>query len=126
MPQAAAVVLADNVPTNHTFNPIVTGGKAVFETSEMHIGAAEKQMIWTLDRASARRPTDRVSARLNVPFEQVVEGTYSVRSIARHIGETVVPSDCTSTERTMLAYLVGAMWTNAILRGYTSSRDPVY
>lgn len=127
MPAAANIVLADHVPANHTFKPISQSGNAfLHETSEMTIGGAERTLILELSRQSSTRATDRVTVRLNVPFEQTVDGVTSVRSTARFIGEVVMPSDMTATERSLFAALVKNALAHATVQGYMTNREPVY
>lgn len=127
MPSASTITVADQVPTNHVFNPITTApGSALLETREATTTAGEKQLILQLDRASAKRATDRVTIRLNLPFEQTVDGVTSVRSIARLDCVVIVPSDTTSTERALVAALVKNTLANAVVQGYITTRDPLY
>lgn len=126
MGQAAPIVLADNVPTNHTFNPVTTGPTSMLETSEMAIAAAEKQLIAGLSRATSTRPTDRVTQRLNIPFMQTVDGVNSVRSTARVDVTVVVPVDCTAAERLVIAHLYKNMAANAVMMAYITTRDQMY
>lgn len=122
----AAITLADNVPTNHVFNPIVSGPKALLETSEMAIPAAEKQLILQMSRASVTRLTDRVVNRLNIPFQQLSDGVYSVRSTARVDVSIVVPADCSSAERLIIAYLYKNMAANSVVQAYITTRDSMW
>jgi hypothetical protein len=126
MAAAAAIVLADHVPTNHTFNPIETGKTSLFETREMAIPAAEKQLILQLSRASSARHTDRITERLNIPFMQTVDGVNSVRSTARVETTIVIPDDCSSDERALVQRLYENMAVNPVVRLYVTTREQVW
>lgn len=126
MPAAASITLADNVPANHVFNPISIGKTGLFETTEMSIGAAERQLILELSRASSSRVTDHVIVRLNFPFTQTVEGTVSVRDTARFEAKFVLPSSMSSTERLLVATVVANAFDNAVIKGYVTNREPVW
>lgn len=126
MPSASTITIADQVPTNHVFNPITTGATSFLETTTKATGATQESLVLQMDRSSTKRATDRVTVRLNVPFEQTVDGAVTVRSTARFIGEFVVPADCSSTERLMLATMVQNVLANSVVKGYVSSRDQLY
>lgn len=124
MAAAANIVLADHVPANHTFLPIdIKASLSLYETSEASIGAAEKQLLLGIDRASSKRATDRVAVRLNVPFEQTVEGTVSVRDTARFIGEWILPASMTPTERSLFQKLAQNAVAHAVAALLITNRE---
>lgn len=127
MPAPANITLADHVPTNHVFKPIAhSGDNMIHETVEMTIGAAERQLILGLSRANGSRATDHVVVRLNCPFEQTIDGTVSVRDVARFEAKFILPSSMTTTERTMFQKLVANAFDNSVIIGYVTNREPVY
>jgi len=127
MPAFANIVLADSTPANHTFAPVrVEGGVAYHEDRDSTTSAGYKTLSLEMSRATATRPTNRVKVRLNVPYEQTVDGAVVIRSTARHISENIIPDDMSSTERAHFAALIASAHANAVIKGYSSTLDPEY
>lgn len=127
MPAAANIVIADATPANHTFAPMtVNGGAAVFEDRDSNTSAGFKQLLLSMSRATASRPTNRVNIRLNVPYEQLVDGAYTIRSIARLSADVVLPDDMSATERDHFAALCKNAFAHATIVGYVGDLDVVY
>lgn len=127
MPAAANIVLADATPANHTFAPVsVSDGVAVHEDRDSTTSAGWKTLYLKLKRAVSGRATNRVEVRLNVPYEQTIEGVVSIRSTARHVGETILPDDMTASERNHFATLLANAYANAVIKGYAKDLDPEF
>lgn len=127
MPAATTIVLADATPANHTFSPLSTdGGVALLEDRDSTTSAGFKTLLLTLKKANGARSTNRVNIRLNVPYEQTIDGAVSIRSVARLSADVVIPDDMTGTERDHFAALVKNAFANAIVTGYIADLDPLY
>lgn len=123
---AANIVIADNVPTNHTFTPLsVTLGMTQYIAREGNTAMGNPTLSAGLSLATSKRATNRIQFRLNLPREAAVDGVYSLRSTARYVGEIILPDDFTSAERAMFAALVANFHDNALLKGYVADLAPI-
>jgi hypothetical protein len=127
MPAFANIVLADSVPANNTFAPVrLEGSTAMHEDRNATTSAGFKTLFLELNRASGSRSTNRIKMRLNIPYEATADGVTTVRSIARHVGENILPDDMTALERNNFATLVAAAYAHATIKGYTKDLDVEY
>jgi predicted rRNA methylase YqxC with S4 and FtsJ domains len=128
MPTATTISIADSTPANHVFSPVqVSTGQALLLNRATSVTAAgNEQMVLGLSLASAKRRTDRVNIRLNVPHEETVDGVTTVRDVARFSADVVLPELMTQTERNHFAALVKSAMAHAIVAGYIANRDPLY
>jgi hypothetical protein len=84
-------------------------------------------MVLGYSFANARRRTDKIQTRLNLPKEVTsAEGVVSVVSTARFIGEFIIPDDWTEAERADMYALVASLTGSTIVQSYVESRDPFY
>jgi len=127
MPTAAAIVLADATPSNHTFSPLkVTVESSLLVSREGTTSAGNPTLIIGLSQAHVNRATNKVSVRLNQPIEQTVDGVVSVRSTPRFEGVFTLPDDMTEAERTDFAALVESAVSDSVVQGYVTALDPMY
>jgi len=127
MPAFANIVLADATPANHTFAPVrVEGGVAYHEDRDSTTSAGYKTLTLEMSRATSNRPTNRIRVRLNIPYEYTADGVVLIRSTARHIGDTVLPDDMSTTERGHFAAILESAYAHSVVSGYIASLDPEY
>lgn len=95
-----ALLLDDGTTTwTHEVNS-VGGGKAIwtdFDVASSSAGAPSAVM--THSRASAARPTDKVTTWYNMPLEHTVDGVVRVYDIARLKVEATLPETMTAQQR---------------------------
>lgn len=79
-----------------------------------------------LSPASAKRSTNRIPVRLDLPVLQTVNGVNSVAYTGRFNGEFVIPDVMTAAERADLhAYVANAL-DNALVKAVIKDLDPMY
>jgi hypothetical protein len=76
--------------------------------------------------ASAKRSTNRISLKLDLPVLQTVGGVNSVAYVGRFEGTFIVPDTMTTAERADLAAFVANALDNAQVRGMIKDLDPMY
>lgn len=129
MPSASNIVLADGqaTPANHTFEPKRIGPDlAVFSDRDSTTSAGQKQLILGFSATSANRSTDRVTMRIAMPIEQVVDGVTVVAYTARVSCDVVIPESLTQAQRDDLAAFFKNAAADAIVQGMITDLDPVY
>jgi len=128
MPSAANIVLADSVPVNHTYEPVeIDPANSLFlERTLPDTSAGFEALRLGFARSTPGRPTNRVSMRLDIPYEQVVDGVTVVHSIARYNGTITLPDTMSATDRLNFATLIQNLHANSVVKGYTSTLAPVY
>lgn len=127
MPTASNIVIADSVPANHTFNPIeVTPGNSLFlERTTPSTSAGAWGLRLTFSRGNDGRPTDRVGVRLDIPYEQTVDGVVQVYDTARFSGTFTLPQTMTGLQRADFMALIQNALNHADVKGYVTNLEPV-
>jgi hypothetical protein len=126
MSAIANLVVADATPTNKTLYPLSASiASSMYAERSANSVAGNRTADVGLSLASAKRPTDRVTAKYNSPKEQLVDGAYVVSGIGRATIEYVVPQDWTDTERNHFATEVANYAASAAVMN-TVKRDPAY
>lgn len=128
MPSAANIVLADSVPANHTFNPVeVDPADSLFLVRDISITSAGNESLrLNFSRATSGRPTNRVQVRLDIPYEQTVDGVTTVYDIFRFAGTFTLPETMTSLNRANAMALVQNALANSVVAGYVEDLEPVW
>jgi len=128
MPVAANIVVADHVPTNHTFNPLdITTGNALFAERAIAATSAGFELLRLLfSKSTTRRPTDKTTIRLDMPLEQVVDGVTVVYATARFDGNFTLPDVMTSTQKLKFGALVRNVFAHATVRGVYETGETVW
>lgn len=128
MPSASNIVIADSVPVSRTYAPQqISNGLASFvdRTTQSMVGA-QSTLVLTFSPLTAKRKTDRIGVRLNLPKVVNVGGVDTIVSTARFIGEFVVPEDWTLLDRNNLEKLVANAFDSAAVLAMVKDRDPQY
>lgn len=128
MPQANNIVIADAVPANRTYSPMVidrSSATLIDRTTTTFVGG-QSTIILALDPVNGKRKTDRITVRLNMPKNKVVDGVDAVESVGRFVGEYIIPEGWTQTDRNNLESLVKNLFANANVTGYVRNRDPMW
>lgn len=128
MPAAANIVLADATPANHTYEPM-EGDSSNFLFLERTLSATSagaESLRYTFSRASEARPTDRIGIRLDIPYEQTVDGVTTVHSIARFSGTVTLPDTMTAGDREDFMALLVSLFGHATTASYIENLAPVY
>jgi len=111
MPSAAQLVIADQVPTNHNFDPVEAAMvKTTWVNTEATTSLGRMTVSAGISLATAKRPTNRVTVRVAKPFEYTADGIVLIRDTARYNGEFVLPSAMSATEM---------LYFEAICRNFT-------
>lgn len=120
MASAAAIVLADSTPTDHTFSPMQASPELTVhvENGVSVTAPGAKSLTSSFSMASAKRPTDRIQFRINYPVEQTVDGITSVAFVARAIVDVVIPPQMTNTDRLHLGAFLKNLMANTVMQGY--------
>lgn len=128
MPTATNIVIADSVPANHTFVPIeVSPGNSLFlERATPNTSGGAWGLRLTFSKGNDGRPTDRVGVRLDVPYEQQVDGVYVVHDTARFSGTFTLPTTMTGLNRADFMALVINALSHADVKGYVEDLEPVH
>lgn len=127
MPAPTTVSINDASAVAHVFRPISIGEMSTLINTESDTNAGNWSMVLGYSFANARRRTDKIQVRLNLPKEATSsEGVVSVASTARYIGEYIIPDDWTEAERDDLFSLVSSLAGHTIVESYVKSRDPFY
>lgn len=128
MPSATTIVLADSVPANHNFDPVqIDPENSLFlERDTPSTSGGFWGLRLTFSRANSGRPTDRVGVRLDVPYEQTVDGIVQIADTARFQGSFTLPTTMTATNRADFAALVKNALAHADVLGYIEDLEPVY
>lgn len=128
MAAASNIVLADSVPANHTFEPIeVDPANALFlQRATAATSAGFEALRLTFSRSSSGRPTNRIGIRLDVPYEQTVDGVTTVYDTARMQTTITCPEKMTAQQRLDFATLIQSAMAHATVKAYTSTLSPVW
>lgn len=128
MGTATTIVLADSVPVNHNFDPVeVTPENSLFlERTTPNTSGGFWGLRMGFSRANSGRPTDRVSVRLDVPYEQLVDGVYNVIDTARFSATFTLPTSMTSLNRADFMALVQSALNHADVSAYVEDLEPVF
>lgn len=125
---AANIVIADSVPANRTYQPIVTGlkGATFVDVATAATPAGQSTVVFDLRRPTVETPA-KVVARLNLPIEVVdANGTTVVLDVFRFEGSWVVPSRATALQRANFETLVQNLVAHAVTEAYVRNADPVF
>lgn len=129
MPSITSITLADNVPTNHVFNPLMSSsGHALLIARETVTSAASRVLELLFSPSTKTRVTNRVQVKLAYPIEVTdsTTGVVSTRCTPRFEGVWILPDSMTTAERLTFDTLVEASVTNTVRRGYVRTLDPFY
>lgn len=122
-----SITLADATPTNHVFAPVQSAGGVVtlMNRATAATAAGAETLVLGLSLANAKRKTDRVNVRLNVPHEVTIDSVVQVRDVARANLDVVLPELMTQSERDDFAALCGAAVVHAVTQAYIADRSPL-
>lgn len=128
MPTASTIVIADSTPTNRTYSPVQISPSfsMLLDKSTAQTADGQAQVILGFSLGTSKRPTDRAVVRHNFPIEREVDGVWTVVGTARFIGEWIVPTLMTPTERNHFEALTDNLVGHAVVEGYVADRDPFY
>jgi len=114
-------------PVAVTFHPeSVSGGNATFRDDRNGISALMPRIIVQFSPASANRPSNRVSFRVNYPVKKTVDGVEMLDKILRSETNFVLPDGATTQERKdLLAFHVNAL-SNALIKSVVEDVLPIY
>jgi hypothetical protein len=129
MPNASAISIDDGqaTPVSHTFTPsVVTPSSSTFVDRDSATSAGSKRIHLGFSPQSAKRETDRLSVRIDVPYEQTVDGVTSVAYTARFSGDIVLPSQMTQAQRDDMAAFIQNAFGHSVIVGMVTDLDPVY
>lgn len=128
MPAAANIVLADNTPANHTYEPIEVdpANSLWLERTLSTTSAGAEALRITFSRSSSARPTNRIGLRLDLPYEQTVDGVTTVYDTFRFSATFTMPETMTGAQRDHAGVLCKNLLANAVVQGYIQDLTPVY
>lgn len=129
MPIATTITLNDGqaTPVAHDFDPRRRDPEgSVFVNGDSATSAGAMSLVIGLSSASANRRTDKGTVRFAMPVEDTVDGITSVRGIARHRGENVLPDDLTTQERADFYAYVSNLYASAAVSALLKDLNPQY
>lgn len=128
MPAASNIVLADSIPANHTFSPAeIDSANALFTEKTLSLtSAGQEGLRLKFSRGNSGRPTDRLEFRLDLPYEQTVDGVTTVYDTARMVTTITIPQTATVTQRANFMALIQALFNHTVIEGYIEDLEPVW
>jgi hypothetical protein len=127
MTAVANLVIADATPANKTLYPLsasIASSKFIERAANTALG--NRSAEFKLSLASSARVTDRVTLLYARPIEVLVDGAYTVDSIARMAVELVIPANWTTTERGHFWAECKNLMALAGVQSYVKDLDPFY
>jgi hypothetical protein len=117
----------DGGTTTQSYDPISTSGDSVTLADRSALtGAGQSTLSLAFSQRSAKRPTDRVTIKLALPYEETVSGVTTVNHVARAEVSVVIPEQFPATERAKLGELLLDALANASVQSYIQDLEPMY
>lgn len=127
MPAISTIVLADNVPSNHTFNPISASvGLSRWMTSAAATFAGNETIDIKMSPSSRTRNTTRVTVLFSDPVEVTESGIVVVNDTLRANLEVVIPDGVAATRALAFYTKLKNLAAHATVQSYIADRIPVY
>jgi hypothetical protein len=127
MGAAANIVLTDSSTVDHTFNPVeVSPANSLYLARVGNTPQGNEALRLLFSRATSGRATNRVTLHLDKPYEQEVDGVYTVYDTARFKGTWTLPDTMTLAQREIFASLVIASINNAVLTTAVEELESVW
>jgi len=129
MPTASTIALLDGqaTPVSHDFSPIRVGeASSLFSDKTSTTSAGRPQIVLGFSASSAKRPTNRLNVRFNMPIEQTVDGVTSVAYTARFTSDIVIPDQMTQGQRDDFAAYIKNSFAHTVVASMIADIDPVY
>lgn len=127
MPSASALTLTVGaLPI--IFTPVkVSPSRSVLLNRTSTISAGFKELVVGLNSHDNNRPTDKISLRINEPYEFTnSDGEQQVDHVMRFSGEWTVHKDIPASVREDFEELVRVGLQEVIIKGYIRDLDPMY
>jgi len=127
MPAPAAITLTVNtVPI--VFDPVSNEkGVASHVNRDSTISSGNKDLIMGMKFATGTRRTDKISIRVNEPYEFTnSDGEQQVDHVMRFQGEYIIHEDIPTAQVALFAELVEEAINHALTRGYVADRNVVW
>lgn len=127
MPATANIVVANAIPTNHTFKPLSAAlALSTWSETDGSIYEGNARLAISLSNPTSTRKTSRIKMVLSYPFERTVSGIVTVPDTILYTLEAVIPSSCSGSEA-LDAYTVAKnLMANPLVQSYLANREPVY
>lgn len=129
MPAATNISINDAVPAAHVFVPVGKVGEAIIyrNTADAVISAGEEALAISMNRANGSRSTDKVKMTIAYPIVDTdADGFHSVRCVARHTGEWVIPDTMTDDERADFERVVANAYDATDIKAHVADLIPVW
>lgn len=127
MPATANIVIADAVPTNHTYKPR-SASLALSTWAESSAATYEGngRLAIVMSQPTASRRTTREKLTLSIPIERTVDSVISVQDTITYILEAIIPATCSDAEANNAYTQFKNLMSNALVLAYLAQREPVY
>jgi hypothetical protein len=127
MPATANIVIADNVPSNHTLVPqTATMGLSSWIGTAASTFDGNLRLALTMSPPSKSRATTRIKESFVVPFERDVDGVILVQDSISFFTDAVIPKTVSAAEALKAYTLWKNLQANAFIQAYLANREPAY
>lgn len=114
-------------PVAKSFAPErVSPDLSTFTERTSGVSAGFPRLSVSYSPASAKRTTNRVDVKLDLPILQTVNSVSTVAYVGRFSGYFVIPDVMTAPERADLRAFVANALDNALVMGVVKDLDPLY
>lgn len=127
MPAIANIVIADNVPANHTFKPLSASlPLSTWAETTATTYNGNSRLAVSMSNPSSSRKTTRIKAVLSLPIERTVDGIVVVDDTILYTVEAVIPATCSAVEALKAYALFKNLSASTVMQSFFADREPVY
>lgn len=129
MPQVADLTVNDgaSTPVEVTFRPeSISGGSATFRDARTGVSVLMPRIIVQFSVATANRPSNRITYRVNYPVKKTVDGVDVLDKVLRSETTFILPDGATTQNRKdLLAFHVNAL-NESLLKTVVEDAEPIF
>lgn len=127
MPAIANIVIADNVPADHTFKPLSASlPLSTWAETTATTYDGNSRLAVSMSNPSASRKTTRTKAILTFPIERTVDSVVVVDDTILYTVEAVIPASCSAGEALKVYTLFKNLAAHTVMQDFFANREPVY
>lgn len=129
MAQATSISLNDGTatPVAVSYTPFrLADGTIVYSDNRLGVMSIRPTLSFRMDRANAKRPTDRIYHKIAYPTSKVVDGVTVVNSVLRADKTFVVPIDADAQTKKHFAALSANSEDHAHLRAAIETGEGIW
>lgn len=125
MAQATTMVVADQVPANHNYNPITANGsRAIYVNPEATTAAGRSTLIVDFAGVSANSTREKTKLNLAFPVEQTIDGVTTVHHTNRAVVEIYTDQTATLAEKQNILARIKSALGNAVITTLVTTGEP--